>query len=430
MTATVWSGIPRWLPVRPVLSALDDEVTALLQEAQAGSPQARAAFAAWCPAVSDLSRVTAADACAVIARSYQAPHWARLVEAVSLTDAIWRDDLEAVTQLITHDPALLHEPALIRTDSNWGAPLSYAANLGRERIMRYLHQAGATDLDHALQRAALQGQLEAATLLHQWLGTPTPPDDALGGPAYTLSLGGSALLLHLGARAVDEHGARLAPVDVVLSTDSRNPCAKHAILELYAAHGVQLPATPLMALHRGRIDLLEQHLARDAQLLHRRFRHTDIFPPEMGCRHAVDATVGTPLDGTTLLHMAIDFDEMEIAQWLLAHGADVNARAMVGASGFGGYTPLFCTVVSQPNFWMNHGQRGPFTAPFTELLLGHGADPNRRASLWKELHPGYDTPGRYEYRDVTALSWGRRFHAPIFVSAPAMALIEAAGGTE
>lgn len=422
--------MPRSLPVRPVMAVIEDEVSALLREAAAGSQLAVDAFAAWHSVSGKLPQVTIDDARQVIARSYQAPHWARLVEAVQLTDAIWRDDLEMVTSLITRNPALLHQHALIRTDSNWGAPLSYAANLGRDRIIRYLYHAGATDLEHALQRAALQGQLNTARLLHEWLGTPTPPDGSLGGPAYTLSVGGTTLLLHLGARAVNEHGARLAPVDVVLSTDSRNPAAKHAILELYAEFGVQLPDTAPMALHRGRIDLLEQHLRRDPGVVHRRFRHVEIFPPDVGCLHVIDATVGTPLDGTTLLHIAIDFDEMEIAQWLIAHGADVNAPATVGASGFGGYTPLFCTVVSQPNFWMNYQQRGSFTAPFTELLLEHGAEPNLRASLWKELHPGYDTPGRYEYRDVTALSWGRRFHAPVFVSAPAMALIEAAGGTE
>jgi hypothetical protein len=109
---------------------------------------------------------------------------------------------------------------------------------------------------------------------------------------------------------------------------------------------------------------------------------------------------------------------------------DVNTRSAVGASGFGGYTALFNSVVSQPNFWMNYERRGPFTAPFTELLLQHGADPNVRASIWKQLHPGHGNPSRHEYRDVTALSWGRRFHAPIFVSEPAMELIEAAGGGE
>ena len=61
---------------------------------------------------------------------------------------------------------------------------------------------------------------------------------------------------------------------------------------------------------------------------------------------------------------------------------------------------------------MNYRKRGPFVAPFTQLLLDHGADPNVRASLRKQLHPGYGDTTRHEYRDVTPLSWGRRFHAP------------------
>jgi ankyrin repeat protein len=185
-----------------------------------------------------------------------------------------------------------------------------------------------------------------------------------------------------------------------------------------------------MALHRGRIDLLERHLERDPALLARRFSHRDIYPAEMGCGDPLDATVGTPLDGSTLLHLCVDYDELEIARWLIDRGADPNARATVGHSGFGGHTPLFNTVVCQPNFRMNHGKHGPFVAPFTELLLTHGADPNVRASLWKRLHPGHGDSTRHDYRDVTPLSWGRRFHAPIFVSEPALALIERAGGTE
>ena len=91
---------------------------------------------------------------------------------------------------------------------------------------------------------------------------------------------------------------------------------------------------------------------------------------------------------------------------------------------------MFNTVVSQPNFWMNYHNRGPYVAPLTELLLERGADPNVRASIWKQLHPGHGDTTRHEYRDVTPLSWGRRFHAPIFVSEPALKLIEAAGGVE
>ena len=67
-------------------------------------------------------------------------------------------------------------------------------------------------------------------------------------------------------------------------------------------------------------------------------------------------------------------------------------------------------------------------APFTQLLVDHGADPNARASLRKQFHPGYGPDTMHEYWNVTPLSWGERFHARAFVSEPAMRLIAARGG--
>jgi hypothetical protein len=202
---------------------------------------------------------------------------------------------------------------------------------------------------------------------------------------------------------------------------------------MYAQHGLELPDTPTMALHRGRIDLLEEHLRRDPGLIRRTFTHEEIYPPEFGCHDEVLATQGTPLPGTTLLHMCVDYNELEIARWLLERGMDVDARAAVDRDGFGGHTALFAAVVSQSNFWMNYNGKAQ-VAPFAELLLSHGADPNARASLRKKLHPGYgpkyDVERVYEYRDVTPLSWGRRFHAKVFVSKPAMKLIVERGGRE
>jgi ankyrin repeat protein len=186
-----------------------------------------------------------------------------------------------------------------------------------------------------------------------------------------------------------------------------------------------------MALHRGRIDLIEEHLRRDPQLLQRTFTHEEIFPPDLGCHDEVLATQGTPLSGTTLLHICVEYDEIDIARWLLERGMDPNVKAAVNADGFGGHTPLFATVVSQAAYLMNL-QRRPQVAPFTQLLLDAGADPNVRASLRKKLHPGYaprfDTEKTYEYHNVTPLGWGRQFHAKMFVSEPAMRLIEEKGG--
>jgi hypothetical protein len=107
--------------------------------------------------------------------------------------------------------------------------------------------------------------------------------------------------------------------------------------------------------------------------------------------------------------MCADYDEIELARWLLDRGMNVYEQAAIDSDGFGGQTPLFATVVSQPNFWMNH--RGQVAdAPFTRLLLDHGANPDARASLRKRLHPGYGIDGMHEYRNVTPISWGEQFH--------------------
>ncbi len=416
----------RRFPVRPNLEQLKHQAKDLLRGLRRGDPSAAAELQQHHPEHIPPGAAKLADAQLALARSYGLPSWPRLVLACRMTDAIWRDDAQAVRALVLQHPHLLHEEVTVKK-SNWGPPMTYAANLGRDRIITMLRELGATDLEWAMGRAVLQGQIGTARMLHALLGAPRLPDDALGGPAYTLSATGTALVLELGGRVCDENGRRLAPVEVVLESDSRNPEAKHRILEMYVQHGLELPDTPPMALHRGRLDLLEEHLRRDAGLLRRTFTHEEIYPPELGCHDEVLATHGTPLAGATLLHMCVDYDELEIARWLLQQGMDVDARAAVDAEGFGGHTALFATVVSQPNFWMNYQGRRQ-VAPFTELLLAHGADPNARASLRKQLHPGYGPDTLHEYRDVTPLAWGQRFHNQLFVSRPAMRLIAERGG--
>lgn len=415
-------------PVRPNLDQLKNQAKDLLRRIRRGETDAIAEFNAFYPhGPVDAGAIKLAAVQHALARSYGAPSWTRMVQSCKLIDAIWRDDLEAVRELVTKHPNLIHENAGIR-NRNWGPPMSYAANVGRNEIIKMLYDLGARDLEHAIDRALLQSKIETARMLYEMMGSPRLPNDVLGGPAYTLTAAATQLALELGAEVVDENGRRLAPVDVVLETDSRKPVEKHRILELYVQHGLTLPDTPVMALHRGRIDLLEDHLRRDPHLLKRTFTHEEIYPPEFGCHDEVLATQGTPLKGTTLLHLCVDYDEIEIARWLLEQGMDPNALAAVDQDKFGGHTALFGTVVSQPNYWMNH-MRQQQEAPFTQLLLDHGADPNIRASLRKKLHPGYgprfDVENTYEYRNVTALEWGRQFHAKMFVSEPALKLIEA-----
>lgn len=426
----------RRLPVRPDLAQLKHQAKDLLRAIRRAEPEALADLQQFHPRPPDPEHAKLADAQLTLARSYEAPSWARLVVACNLIDAIWEDDADAVRELITRHPLLVHEDARIR-NSNWGPPLSYAANLGRDEIIGVLREAGATDLMHAIGRAALQGRIETARLLHRMAGEPSAPREALSWCAYTLSVSGTEFLFEIGARVRDESGRQIAPVGVVLCTDSRRPAAKHRILELYVEHGAELPDTPAMAVHRGRIDLLEAHLRRDPALLRRTFSYAELFPPELGCEQPEPATgyeglPRTPLAGATLLHLCVEFDELEIARWLLDRGMDANVQAAVDPFTFGGHTALFGAVVSYANFWMNYAggwshNRKPQDASFARLLLEHGADPNARATL-RDVAPSADHRTARDHRGITPIGWGEVYHDKLVVSVPAMREIAARGG--
>jgi len=414
----------RHFPVRPNLDQLRNQAKDLLRAIRRDEAAAVAEFGKHHPVPVDGRTVKLADAQLVLSRSYGLPNWARLVTACRMTDAIWRGDVDRVRELVLKDPKLLEEAARGVPDSNWGPPMSYAANVGQNEIIAMLHEMGAADVQHAFDRACLQGKIETARRLHAMGAQPTP--GSIGGTCETLNADGMALLLELGAEIGDERGDRLAPVALLLTTYSRNPEGKHRCLAMVEQHSMKLPDTPVMAVHRGRIDLLEKHLQHDPSLPARTFTLAKIYPPELGCGPDLSYGLhGTPLDGTTLLHISVEFDEIEIAHWLIEHGADVNARAEVDADGFGGHTPLFGCVVNDS--YLCGRQRD---AAFARLLLDRGADPNARASIRKQLHFVPDET-MHEYRDVTPIAWGEQFHGQRFhdwVSKPAMQVIRERGG--
>jgi hypothetical protein len=425
----------RHFPVRPDLESLKQQAQDLLRAIHRGDPPAVAELRRHHPKPILPAAAGLADARLALARAYGLPSWARLVLACRMTAALWCDDAGAVRDLVQRHPRLLHEDAR-GVRGHWGPPMSYAANLGHEDIITMLHGLGATDVQQAFERACLQGRIAAARQLHSLGGRPIP--GSVMGPCETHCAAGLALLFELGAELVDRQGDRRAPVAAILETANRNPAGKHACLDLIAPGRegalsdpagrrrgwvVDLPATPPMAVHRGRIDLLAAHLRRDPLLFSRTFSLAEIYPPELGC-HA-DPTLalhGTPLDGATLLHLCVDADEVEIARWMIEHGADVNARAAVDADGFGGHTALFGCVVSQP--YRVHCRQDDL---FARLLLDHGADPNARASLRKRLRFVADET-LHEYRDLTPVAWGERFHDQDWVSTPALRLIAERGG--
>ena len=409
----------RHVPVHPNFDQLRRQAKDLLRGVRRGDPDAVADFTRNHPERVAPDRARLSDAQLALARAYGVASWPRLVVACRIIDAIWQDDVETVRQLVRRSPGLLVEDAR-GVKGNWGPPMSYAANLGRDRIVEMLRAEGAEDLDYAFDRACLQGQIGTARRLHA-LGA-RPARGSVMGPCETLNPAGLRFLIELGAEICDEHGDPRAPLGLVLETYARIPAGKHACLEILG-EGIALPDTAPMAIHRGRLDLLEALVARDPAIVTRTFGHGEIYPRSLGCHEDPTAALhGTPIVGGTLLHLCVDFHETAIAEWLLDHGAAVDGRASIDSDGFGGHTALFGCAVSQP--YRVGALRGE---GLTRLLLDRGADPNVRASLRKELR-GVEDETLHEYRDVTPLAWGEQFHDQDWTNPEAMRLIAERGG--
>jgi hypothetical protein len=176
-----------------------------------------------------------------------------------------------------------------------------------------------------------------------------------------------------------------------------------------------------MALHRRRLDLLEEHLRRDPRMLGRTWTDAEIYPPELGVQPE-DGLCATCVTGGTLLHLAIEYDDLEVAEWLVQHGAAVDARAAVGDEGFGGHTALFHAVVTL-------GRRDDAKARF---LLERGADPDARATLRKQLRDMGDAEKerRVEFWNVTPLGYAARYPEPAWVAPAALDAVRAYGGRD
>ncbi|MFN7919190.1 MAG: ankyrin repeat domain-containing protein [Bryobacteraceae bacterium] len=90
-------------------------------------------------------------------------------------------------------------------------------------------------------------------------------------------------------------------------------------------------------------------------------------------------TAFTSCRDVTALHLCAEFNSVRCARALIANGADVNARSLIGADGIGGQTPIFHAVNSIFNY----------CRPMMELLVEAGASLDIRVPmlLWGETMP-------------------------------------------
>jgi ankyrin repeat protein len=172
----------------------------------------------------------------------------------------------------------------------------------------------------------------------------------------------------------------------VLGTYVRNKGAlKESITLLQNAGGVtKYDELGVLATICGDTQAVDDLLRRDRAISQRRYPSLDI-----------GTTAGRmlTLKGATLLHVAAEFGQVEIAELLLDAGADVNAVALIDANGIGGQTPIFHAAT----------QRGDFGVATVRLLVAKGATLSVRCRL----------PGHHERLEEvfegTVLDYARLF---------------------
>jgi hypothetical protein len=153
-----------------------------------------------------------------------------------------------------------------------------------------------------------------------------------------------------------------------------------------------------MASHCGDLEQLKVLYQNDPGLIHRRYSYPEIYPRQLGCHEDQRLGLhGTPIAGTTLLHLSIDFDERLIFDWLLEKGADVNAAADIDQDGFGGHTPVYNALVGS--------QRDDY---MVRRLLENGANVGIRVDLRKYLD-WTEKPGWHTALNVTPAEWAAGF---------------------
>jgi len=359
------------------------------------------------------------DAQLVLARHYNQKTWGHLLKVVEsnqqfklLEKAFRAKDKKGIRQILNKYD-ILFDRLLLRT----------AVLYGSLEMVEFLYSLGARDLQDALGQAIYGCSKDIVDFLVSKGGNMAGNDryGLIGSSSCELqNLNSLKFTLSYRSKPVPDY-VFYEYFKILLGTYVRNPEGKHACIEELINQGLTVEDTPMMAFHRGRIDLLEKAYKKDPGFIHQQFSLDEIFPKPF----FKDNTNGlhlTPVEGSTLLHLAMEYDERAIMEWLIEKGADVNATSTIDHDGFGGHTPIFHTVVT---FIPEDTSKAAF-------LLAHGANPNHRCSIRKQLKY---TGKRHledmkEYKDVTPLSFAKQWLGGQNNSAATLKILKKAGGIE
>lgn len=314
-----------------------------------------------------------------------------------LKRAIGRGELERVKALMTRNPELHRAPigygkngpltCVAELDADGDSPLAMAKWMIENGSD--VHQGG----DGPLMRAALSSKripmmellvAHGADVNAEWNGE------------YPVILAACEAVDPATLQWLLDHGAnpncdrphrvhRGTALDYVIGSYLRSPELSRCIDVLVSAGGTtRYSANVVLDLLAGRLPRLLEQLDRDPELIGRRLPDLDF------------GTTGgrmLTLRGATLLHVAVEYQNLDAAQALLKRGADVNAQASVDVAGVGGQTAIFHAVTQNQD-------RG---LPMARLLIDHGADLSIRAKV-----PGhYERP--HEVLECTPLGYAAKF---------------------
>ena len=155
-----------------------------------------------------------------------------------------------------------------------------------------------------------------------------------------------------------------------------------------------------MAVHRGRIDLLEALLTRDPRMLDGRSRRTRCISRRSVSRRSFADAEHDAAGGRHAAAPRVDSEEIEIARWLIAQGRGCQREATSTRTAS-------AATRRSSGAWSLVAESA--TTRSRACCSTSGADPTCDVAAEAVRRRGRRVDARFH--DVTPLGWGEQFHA-------------------